>query len=333
MKRPTILDVAALSGVSKSTVSRILNQGAAPGYGDSERKVREAAEALGYRRDVSAANLRLGKTGTVGVVLTYLTDVVRAMFFDEVVKACRAKGHFAIAAGVENDSGSDRVAVDLLLRQGVDALILTTTNTGDPIPAELAARDIPYVLALRSIAGSPSAVGDDELGGYLATRHLIELGHRSIALISGPVGTSTVGGRIIGYRRAMKEAGHEIRPEHIVPASFGAPAGGEAATRLMSLRHRPTAIFAVNDTTAIGAMSALMRLGFRVPEDVSLVGYSDIPIVQHLPVPLTTIQVPYGKIAADAVEMLFAQEHDAAQVRVSQPRLVVRSSTAGLVSG
>jgi LacI family transcriptional regulator len=332
VRRVTIHDVAAAAGVSKSTVSRILNKDDAPEDNVTARAVRSAADRLGYVRDFSAVNLRLGRTGTVGVVVTNLIDVVRAMFLDELDKVCRATGRFVIAAGVDGQPDSARQAVELLLRKGVDELILTTTIEGDRLPEELTARGIPFVLALRSDGTSPSAVGDDARGGYLATQHLLELGHRRIALISGPAGTSTVQGRITGYRKAMTEAGLAVPCDYVVAATFGAAAGREAAAQLLSLRERPTAIFAVNDTTAIGALSALTRRGFRVPHDMSLVGYSDIPIVRDLPVPLTTIRVPYDRIAADAVALLDqAGKGLAARQRVSEPVLVVRESSGPLL--
>jgi LacI family transcriptional regulator len=332
VKRVTILDVAAAAGVSKSSVARILNGNATPAdpadWNETTRAVHAAAAALGYRRDASASNLRLGRTGLVGIVVTHLVETVRAMFFEEMVRACRAVDRFAIAAGFDEGHGSADAAVEQLLRQGADGLILTTARDGDTLPDQLTTRGIPFALALRGDGRSPAALNDDDLGGYLATRHLLELGHRRIAVVGGPEGVSTVRGRIDGYRRAMAEARLPVDPALIVPATFGAASGAAAAETLMRQPDRPTAIYAVNDTTAIGVMSALTRMGLSIPGDVSLVGYSDIPIVQHLPVALTTVHVHYDHIARDAVALLFAEGQAAyPRLRLTPPSLVVRDST------
>jgi len=329
--RVTIHSVAAAAGVSKSTVSRILNESPPLSETDTARLVRAAAADLGYIRDVSAANLRLGRTMTVGVVLAHLTEAVRAIFYEEVAKICNQTGRFALVAVVDERPRSDRAAIDLLLRQGVDGLIITTAIEGDDLCDELAARKAPFVLALRTDGRSPSAVGDDELGGYLATRHLLDLGHRRIGMISGPPTISTANARVRGFRRAMAEAGLSVDPDRIAPSGFGFESGSDAALALMRVAEPPTALFAANDTTAIGAMAALARLGLSTPGDVSIVGYSDIPIARHLPVPLTTIHAPYDQIAADALDLLAAGPSlNGDHIRLSAPTLVVRQSTARL---
>jgi LacI family transcriptional regulator len=185
------------------------------------------------------------------------------------------------------------------------------------------------VLALRTDGFSLSSVGDDKLGGYLATRHLLDLGHRRIGLIAGPTYASTAQGRVLGYRQAMAEAGAELDPAWVVESTFGIDSGAQAAQALMSLVPRPTALFAVNDNTAIGALSTLGKLGLSVPEDVSLVGYNDIPIVSRLPTPLTSVRVPFDQIAAAALDLLAhgaTGEHD--RIRISAPTLIPRRSTA-----
>lgn len=327
MKRVTIYDVAAAAGVSKSTVSRLLNQKPSPLDKDKARRVRQIAAELGYMRDASAANLRLGRTGMIGVVVTYLADTVRATFFEEITRLCESNDCFAVAAIADNPEGA-RAAVERLLRQGAQGIILTTTQEGDTLPDELTARGIPFVLALRTDGRSPSAYSDDLLGGYLATRHLLDLGHRKIGLISGPVGASTAQRRVLGYQQALVEAGLAICPAYIAPATFGAEAGASAAASLLDLSEPPTAIFAVNDLTAIGAYSTFVRRGVQVPKDISLVGYSDIMIARHFAVPLTTIRVDYAAIARNAMALLLSDDHQGDCLKVAEPHLIVRESTA-----
>ncbi|MDO1583389.1 LacI family DNA-binding transcriptional regulator [Rhizobium oryzicola] len=326
--RVTILDVARAAGVSKSSVSRFLDERMPKSDSETARRVRQIAVELGYVRDVSASSLRRGKTGMVGVIVPRLTDTVMAMLYEALAHAATRSGQFTIVATTEDEPGADRRAADLLLRRGVDGLILSTAREGDTLTDELVDRGVPFVLALRTDGKCRSSIGDDALGGYLATRHLIDLGHRRIGLIAGPRHASSARGRVSGYENAMAEAGLEIRPEWIKPSTFGIESGADAARKLMLIPDRPTAIFAVNDNTAIGAMSALLRLGLSVPNDVSLVGYNDIPIVSHLPTPLTSVKIPFDQIATAAFELLAAETVSSNdRIRVAVPSLIPRGST------
>ncbi|MFJ1311307.1 LacI family DNA-binding transcriptional regulator [Agrobacterium sp. P15N1-A] len=329
--RVTVHSVAAAAGVSKSTVSRILDERLPRSDSETAERVRKIAAELGYVKDVSAASLRRGSTMTIGVIVPRLTDTVMAMLYEAIVKACARTGRFAIVATTEDKPQADRLAAESLLNRGVDGLILSTARDDDSFPDELRERGVPFVLALRTDHHSLSAVGDDRLGGYLATRHLLDLGHERIGLIAGPHYASSATGRVDGYSQALEEASIAIDPGLIVPSTFSIQSGAEAVAKLMALGNRPSAIFAVNDNTAIGALSALNTMGLSVPDDVSLVGYNDIPIVSHLSTPLTTLRVPFDQIAANALDLL---THTTAvrenQILVSAPTLIPRKSTARL---
>ena len=332
--RVTILDVAAAAGVSKSTVSRVLDERLPRSDNETARRVRQIAADLGYFRDVSAASLRRGRTGTIGVIVPRLTDTVMAMLYEAIAQACAKRGLFAIVATTNDDPMADRAAADRLLRQGVDGLLLSTNRDDDDMTRELSERGVTYVLALRTDGKSLSSVGDDDFGGFLATRHLLDLGHRRIGIIAGPDYASSSRGRLDGYRRAMAEAGIEVDPAWVAPSSFDIDTGAAAADRLMSGANPPTAIFAVNDNTAIGAMSRLMQRGLSVPDDVSLVGYNDIPIVRHLATPLTTVRVPFDQVASAALDLLEASPSSAAErIHRATPTLIPRKSAAPPKSG
>jgi LacI family transcriptional regulator len=325
----TLLDVAAAAGVSKSTVSRILDERLPRSESATAQRVRQVAAELGYVRDPSAASLRRGKTMTIGVVVPRLTDTVMAMLYEALAHAGQRSGHFTIVATTGDEPDAERTAVEALLQRRVDGVILSTARLGDDFPSQLAARGVPYVLALRTDGHSLASVGDDRLGGYLATRHLLDLGHRRIGLIAGPDYASSARGRVEGYRQAMAEADVDVPPPWVVESTFGIDSGADAARALMSLDPRPTAVFAVNDNTAIGALSAFENLALSVPKDVSLVGYNDIPIVSRLPIPLTSVRVPFDQIAGAALQLLIsgAQGHHD-RVRVAPPTLIPRRSTA-----
>lgn len=327
--RVTILDIARATGVSKSSVSRFLDE-RSPSNSETARLVRRVAAELGYVRDASAANLRRGTTGTLGVIVPRLTDTVMAMLYEALARAAGRADRFTIVATTNDEPAANQRAVDMLLARGVDGLVLATTRTGDGLADRLSLQGVRFVLALRTDGVNPSSVGDDELGGYLATRHLIDLGHQRIGVIAGPADTSSAVSRAHGYRRAMEEAGLVVQPEWIVPSTFGLDAGHLAARELMTLASRPTAIFAINDNTAMGALSALAQLGLSVPRDISVVGYNDIPIVSHLPTPLTTVRTPFDQIAAAAVDLLLDGQEPAEPIVRTAPTLIPRQSTRRL---
>jgi LacI family transcriptional regulator len=327
--RVTLHDVAAAAGVSKSTVSRILDERLPRSDSETAKRVRKVAIELGYFRDGAAASLRRGKTMTIGMIVPRLTDTVMAMLYESLSRACGRTGQFAIVATTEDEPRADRAAAQTLLQRGVDGLVMSTARAGDDFPAELTARGVPFVLALRTDGHSLSSVADDRFGGYLATRHLLDLGHRRIGLIAGPDYASSSRGRVEGYRQAMAEAAVAVDPAWVVGSTFGIDSGAEAAETLMGLSSPPTALFAVNDNTAIGASSALLRLGLSIPGDVSLVGYNDIPIVSRLPTPLTSVRVPFDQIASAALDLLVnGPTNEPDRIRVATPTLIPRRSTA-----
>jgi LacI family transcriptional regulator len=300
----TIVDVARAAGVSKSTVSRVLDERLPRAQNATAERVRKAAADLGYVRDPLASGLRRVGTSTIGVVVPHLTDTVMAMFYEEIAAAAATRGLFAVVASTNDDPDTERVAVESLVRRRVDGLILTTARINASIPLGQIGSALPHVLALRTNDTSFASIGADRLGAHLATRHLLDLGHRRIGLVGGPPYASTARNREAGYRDALTEAGIIVDETLLVGDSFSMQAGEIAGRRLLDRTDRPTAIFAVNDNNAIGVMAAAHSLGLRVPDGLSLVGYNDIPVVSRLPVPLTTIRVPFPQIAANALELL-----------------------------
>lgn len=329
--RVTLHDVAHAAGVSKSTVSRILDERLPRSESEKARHVRKIAQELGYVRDVSAASLRLGKTSMIGVIVPRLTDTVMAMLYESLARAAARSGQFTIVATTEDEPGAVQHAADTLLRRGVDGLIFATARHEDRFTKDLAARGVPFVLTLRTDGVSLSSVGDDKLGGYLATRHLLDLGHTRIGLIAGPTFASSATGRRDGYIQALLEAGIEPDPRLMIESTFSIEAGVDTTHKLMAVLPRPTAIFAVNDNTAIGALSCLAEMGLSVPNDISLVGYNDIPIVSLLPTPLTSVRVPFDQIAHEALDLLTADLSGISQpIRRAAPTLIPRRSTQRL---
>lgn len=323
----TIIDVAKAAGVSKSTVSRVLDERLPRSNNETAQRVRRVAEEMGYIRDPLASGLRRSGTGTLGVIVPRLTDTAMAMVYEAVSRAAAARGLFALVATTEDRMDAQRDAVDALVRRRVDGLLLTTSRLDDVMALE--GTPVPIVLALRFDGVHPAAVGDDTLGARLAVRHLADLGHRRIGLVGGPSYASSARDRRVGFEAALAAAGLEPDPTLIAGDAFSIESGEVAGRLLLDRSDRPTAIFAVNDNTAIGVMAAAHALGLRIPEDLSLVGYNDIPIARRLPVPLTTVRVPFDQVARNALDLLAAaQRGEPARTLFSAPTLIPRASTS-----
>lgn len=323
----TLREVAEAAGVSVSTVSRILDERAAPSKSATAERVRSIAEQLGYRRNVFASNLRRGATATIGVLVPRLTDAVMALMFEAIERAARRQGYFAVVATCGDDAEEERRATETLLDRGVDGVILATARLDDSLPASLRERGVPHVLVLRTDGVSASALGDDETGGYLAVRHLLDLGHRDIGVVTGPSFTSSGQDRLRGAERAMAEAGVDLRPDRVISTGYGVDDGNAAGLALLGADDRPTAIFAANDNLAIGVIGAGRRLGIRPGLDFSIVGYNDIPLASRLSPPLTSVATPFDQIATTALDLLFAPR-SADPIRRALPTLIPRASTA-----
>lgn len=329
----TLKDVAKAAGVSTSTASRVLDERLPRSHTPAADRVRQVADELGYVRDPLAAGLRRTGTSAVGVVVPRLTDIVMALLYEEISAAAAARGLFAVVATTHDHPEREALAVQSLLRRRVDGIIRTTARTDAPLDVAKYGANVREVLALRADGVLPAAVGDDRLGGRLATRHLIDLGHTRIALVGGPSYATSAVGRRQGYLDALAEARLEADPALLVGEAFSIEAGEEAGLTLLTRPDRPTAVFAANDNVAIGVLSIATKLGLRVPDDLSLVGYNDIPIVSKLPVPLTSVRVPFAQIAAGALSLLLDDRDPSAKMLTYAPTLIPRRSTAAPSAG
>lgn len=323
----TLKDVAAASGVSISTASRALDE-RTTSRSAAAAHVRKVAEELGYRRNSFASSLRRGETRTLGVLVPRLSDTVMALMFEELERAASSRGYFAMVATSGDDPDDERRGAETLLDRNVDGLILATARLDDRLPLFLRERRVPHALVLRTDGVSPSALGDDEVGGYLAVRHLIDLGHRDIAVVTGPSFTSTGTARLAGARKAMDEAGITPPASWLVAAGYGIENGFAAGEALLAAatEKRPSAVFAANDNTALGIVAAAHRHGLRIGTDLALVGYNDTPLSARLPTPLTSVRVPLDQIARTAIDLIIDPGQEP-RIRKSIPTLIPRESS------
>ena len=322
----TLKDVAAASGVSVSTASRALDE-RITSRSAAAAHVRKVAEELGYRRNSFASSLRRGETRTLGVLVPRLSDTVMALMFEELERAASSRGYFAMVATSGDDPNDEKRAAETLLDRNIDGLILATARLDDELPRLLRQRNVPHALVLRTDGVSPSALGDDEVGGYLAVRHLIDLGHRDIAVVTGPSFTSTGIARLAGARQALDEAGIAPRDQWLVAAGYGIENGFSAGEALLADgQHRPTAVFAANDNIAMGIIAAAHRHNLAIGQELALVGYNDTPLSARLPTPLTSVRVPLDQIARTAIDIITDPGKEPL-IRKSMPTLIPRESS------
>jgi LacI family transcriptional regulator len=323
----TLKEVADAAGVSISTVSRILDERTPHSRSASAERVRHIAQSMGYRRNVFASVLRRGTTGTIGVVVPRLSDTVMALMYEALERAAKLRGYGTIVVTSGDDAEGEKAAAETLLNRSVEGLILASTLLGDTFPQVLDQAAVPYALVLRTDGKSPSSLGDDETGGYLAVRHLIDLGHRDIALVTGPAFASTARDRLTGARRALLEAGLALPEDRVAGEGYRIEHGIAAAQLIFQARsEKPTAVFAANDNLALGVMSTAHKYGMQIGRDLALVGYNDIPLAETLPVPLTSVRVPFDQIATTAFELLLSSDQKN-PIRRALPTLIPRASS------
>lgn len=323
----TLKDVAAAAGVSISTVSRVLDSTIA--RSPHAARIHQVAEELGYRPNRAAAALRRGETGTIGVLVPRLSDAVMALMYEAIAAAAERSGRFAIVATSGDEPDGERVAAETLLARGVDALLIASARIDDPLTASLRSRGVRHALVLRTDGVSPASLGDDETGGYLAARHLLDLGHRDIALVTGPLFTSSARDRMAGAGRALAEAG--VEPLVAETNDYRIPSGERAAASWLDGERLPTAVFAANDDLAFGVLGACHRAGVEAGRDYALVGYNDVPLSARLPVSLTSVRTNFRQVASSGLELLDGSASEGT-VRLAMPTLIPRESSVRAVS-
>ncbi len=330
MKPATIRDVAERADVSVASVSRVLN-GAGPVTEATRRRVMEAVEALQYVPHSGARSLSTSKTNTVGVILPDLYGE----FFSELIRgmdvAARALGYHLIVSSSHDDADEASSAIRSM-RGRVDGLIVLSPHLGAANLASGLAGRTPVLLMNGGAGedGRPSIVVDNHGGAVAAVEHLIATGRRRIAHIAGPAGNLEAEARLAGYLEAMAAAG---LPTMVVDGTFTKASGQDAGAALAIRPDRPDAVFAANDNMAVGALLAFQDAGLRVPEDVAMVGFDDIPLAALVRPGLTTLKIQIAETGRNALERLVRLIGSAADTacEVVRPELVVRASSNPLL--
>ena len=327
----TIKDVAREAGFSVATVSRVLNN-SGPVRVETRRRIEEVADRLNYTPNVAARSLITRKTLTIGVLLPDLYGE----FFSEVIRgidrAARTGGYHLLVSGSHNDRQEIQAAVQAMHGR-VDGLIVMSPGLEPRAMVAGLPRRLPFVLLNCDLGENGfDAVNVDNYGGAKEmVRHLLGLGHTRVAIISGARDNSDARERLRGYRDAIAEAGIEMSVELQVEGDFTESSGHRAAGRLLELDPLPTAVFASNDSMAIGALSAFREAGVDVPEEMAVAGFDDIPIARYVSPPLSSVHVPIRGLGVRAVERLLESMADGRErtVEILPTRLVVRESCGG----
>lgn len=330
----TLKDLANELGIHPSTVSRILHSGSDVARGaasvETAERVRDLARKRGYSPNPQAAGLRTRRTRLMGVIVPRLSDLVLAIMYEGIEEAAAELGYSTFVMNSRDDPEEQRRKTDTMLARRVDGLIIGDAHLDGSQLRELTARKVPFVLVNRRVPGYPAATCDDVLGGQLAADHLWGKGHRDVAVIAGEPYASTAVDRTAGFVDRWQYLGGNIPQAAVVWSRFDTAGGREAAeTILTGPSPYPTALFAVNDFAAIGAMGALRSHGLTVGRDVAVVGFNDTSLASELPVPLSSIRSPMLDIGRTAMQLL-KRVLDGEQVEpvLLKPTLCVRESSA-----
>lgn len=332
---PTMNDVAKEAGVSVATVSRVIN-GADGVSSKLEKKVNRAMKKLHYHPSSVARSFKIQQTMLVGVIV----PLIDHPFYSRLAMAIEQKlfqhDYRAIICNSEEDESRERAYIEMLLRQRVDGFIINSAVMSTSYFHELEELRIPYVLIDRDLpeAECSKVFGDNSQGGYIGMEHLIQLGHKRIGVVGAPAHTEPIARRIRGTREALADYAMDAYPELLVTGDNQLfDMGYDSAKQLMSLDNPPTAIFALTDVTAVGVMHAVTERGLRIPDDISVLGYDNIPIASYMIPQLTTVEQPIIQMGETAVELLFNhmnQPDHPIEKAVLTTQLIIRNTTSRL---
>ena len=335
MRAPvTIRDVARVAKVHPGTVSRALNAETRSlvNQETAERVLRAAAE-LGYRPNPIARGLKTNRSYTIGVLIPDITNPLFPPILRGIEDRLDEAGYTPLIVNTDNDAEREHTHLEAMLARQVDGVISATARLDRELLADVTAAGTPLVLVNRSLEdGSvPSVAVDDREGIRLAVEHVAGLGHKHIGHVSGPQNTSTGHRRYLGFVEAMGAAGLEVRDDQVRFSNWFTEAeGARVCAEMLDAADDLTAIVAANDLLAIGCYDTLEELGLRCPEDISIVGFNDMPFVDRLRPALSTVRIPHREIGSVAAELMLerlAGESQVAREILLEPTLVVRGST------
>jgi LacI family transcriptional regulator len=327
----TIREVAEIADVSYATVSHVINNTRVVSP-ETRQRVLDAMAQLNYRPNALARSLRQGKTNTLGLILPDSANPFFAEISRSIEDEAFNKGYSVFLCNTERDIQRELFYVDVLSKRQVDGIIFVAAGDQKDSLDFLAREGIPVVMIDRYIQNVQvdAVLPDHQMGGFLATEHLIQLGHTRIACIAGPSRITPSAERITGYRNALEQANIPYGEKLLMRGDYHSQSGMDITHSILQMDPRPTAIFALNDLMALGALRAAAEAGCSVPRDLAVVGYDDLELSQFTNPPLTTIAQPKKEIGVQAVRLLVERisQNSRPPCRiVLPPELIVRRST------
>ena len=330
----TLKDIARIAQVHPATVSRALDPKRAHLVTEDTRiRIQDIAGQFGYQVNAVARSLRKGASSMIGVVVADVANPFLPPVLRGIEQEVRSENLMLLIAETHGDSRTLADVLEHFASQQVSAVIVAAARTTDYDIIRRAAQSMVVVLAVRKLPSGnfPSVVPDDFLGGQLAARHLVELGHHDLAQLHGPGCVSSFMDRSAGFESVMSKTTARDVSEGARATAATVEEGHRLATMLLQRKQdRPTGLFAHNDLMAIGAIQAIREQGLRCPEDVSVVGYNDAPLSNYVDPPLTTVRLPGLEVGRTAARVAMAQlrgQGDEVMPELLSPKLVVRSSS------
>ena len=330
MKRPTMRDVAERAGVSKTTVSHVINETRFVEE-ETRQRVLQAIAELGYRPSVIARSLTTNRTQTVGVIVSDSSNYFFAEILRGIEDVLRPEGYALLVCNTAEILERESHYLDLLLRQQVDGIIAAATSQRWDILSEAEIADTPVVFLDREFEGlcGPFVGVDNTRGAYLGTTHLIECGHHRIGILAGFQRLSTMRERLAGFRQTLQEHSIPLNEEWVITSPLSIDAGQETMRQILTLPGHPTAVFASNNLLSLGALLAINEMGLRCPEKIALVGFDDHPWAAISDPPLTVVRQPaqqLGQVAAQMLITLINGEQLPAPRVILDCKLILRQS-------
>ncbi|PKM18071.1 MAG: LacI family transcriptional regulator [Gammaproteobacteria bacterium HGW-Gammaproteobacteria-15] len=333
----TIYQVSELAGVSLATVSRVMNNNARVSE-NTRNKVLAAMEQLGYRPNSIAQSLASNRSNSVGILVSELHGPFYGEMLSGIENECRAAGKHVIIAAGHSEEASEKDGIEFLISRSCDALILHVEAVSDEYLIKLANGNMPIVLINRFIPQlADNCISlDNELGGYLATKQLLQQGHTQLAYMAGPMWKSDAKDRYHGHLRAMAEHGLSFNPALLAEGDFQDSSGSACMQQLLAKGLPFSALVCANDEMAAGAMEVARAHGLNVPQDLSIVGFDNLILARYIYPKLTTIDYPIGEMGRMAARWVLKNiyQQQALQLKnIFQPVLVCRDSASAIAAG
>ena len=333
----TIKDVAKMAGVSTTTVSHVINKTRFVAK-ETEEAVMQAIKNLKYSPSAVARSLKVNTTKSIGMIVTTSESPYFAEIIHAVEDHCYRQGYSLFLCNTQNDPEKIKNHVEMLTKKRVDGLLVMCSEyTQHSLDVLSGFSSVPMVVMDWGPNADTDIIEDNSFnGGYIATKHLIDCGHKAIGLIAGELDKTTARTRYEGFVKAMNEANLPIHENWIMEGFFEPEDGYECMNRILVQDNLPTAVFCCNDVMALGAISAITEKGLRVPDDISIIGYDNIHSSRFYAPPLTTIHQSKSRLGAQAVNLLFERiankdndSHEKHRIAI-HPELVLRKSVRNL---